>query len=909
MSTTPSSAKRLAILLAALFAAPALAQAPAAPAGAPPAGAAAAARPDPAAPKPFAEVTKDAKVSKGFFSVWQKDEKVWIEILPEQFNKPFFYQVNSTKGLGEAFQYPNWMLRGHIVEFRKFGNTVQLVAKNVRFKAKEGTPIAGAVAQSFADSVLATAATASLPHPDRKSTLIDAASIFLTDLPGTATALETAFRIPYAYDARNSRFVKAGATEDQATFNVTAHYSVPKLSPPPLTPPSPPPPPPPSTLVDNRSMLLGYHYTLSKLPEKPMAPRFADSRVGHFVTQHWDYTTDSAPFPRQYVVNRWRLEKKDPDAAMSEPVKPITYWIDKNVPEKYRKSMTEGVLEWNKAFEKIGFKNAIVVKQATEQDDFDLNDTMHASLRWYVDTSDGALAIGPSRVDARSGEILDADMSFSDGWTRLPRRRAAEQLTSVAQGNHHETDALKRLLKNDAYIVESLARGEMPHLCAYEHNKMEEVAFALDLLAARGEIDPDGPEAEAIVQDQLKDVTIHEVGHTLGLQHNFRASTIYSLDQTDNAEFTRVNGLTGSTMDYNAVNIAPKGKKQGQYAMTTIGPYDYWAIEYAYKPLDPAKEKEGLLKIASRSNEPLLAFGNDIDAGLGSVQGMDPQVSQRDLGNDPLAFAERRILLSRELWDRLQERKLKPGEQFDLLRRNFISANAQVSLAASIASKYVGGVVHLRDHANSGRAALNPVPAAQQRRALKLITDGLYRSDSFKFKPEFVARLVPDQFDRWFGAWGSGGLAGIVNPDASISGAVGAMQRASLDQLLSDAVAARILDAPSKMSDPKQALPLSELYDTLQNAIWSELRTGGDIDQLRRNLQRDHLRRLVNVLTKPAATTPQDARSLQRLNAQQLAAQLRGALGKPANKETRAHLSECLDLLGEALKASIQRNV
>ncbi|MBL0122331.1 MAG: zinc-dependent metalloprotease [Betaproteobacteria bacterium] len=195
--------------------------------------------------------------------------------------------------------------------------------------------------------------------------------------------------------------------------------------------------------------------------------------------------------------------------------------------------------------------------------------------------------------------------------------------------------------------------------------------------------------------------------------------------------------------------------------------------------------------------------------------------------------------------------------------------------------------MHLRDHADSGRAPLNPVPAAKQRLALKLITDGLFRAESFKFKPEFVSRLVPDQFDRWFGGFGGSSLASVVNPDVSISGAVLALQRTTLDQLMADGVAARIIDAPSKMADAKQAFALSELYDTLQGAIWSELKTGGDINPLRRNLQREHLRRVVNTLIKPAATTPADARSLQRANAQQLQQQIRVAMAKSATRKAR----------------------
>lgn len=860
--------------------------------------------------RPFAEVSRDAKVTKGMFNLYQKDEKVWIEIAPDQFDTPFYFQVNSTRGLGEAGIYPNWMLRGHIVEFKRIGNTVQLIAKNHRASAKAGSAIARAVKEGFTDSLIGATTVSSVPHAERKSVLVDANALFLADIAGTSTQLETTFRIQYAFDARNSSFVNLRATDDMVAFNVSAHFAIPRIPAPSLTPSPVPMPLPPAMLEDTRSMLLGYYYTISKLPEQPMPIRLADSRIGHFALQRWNFTDDISPFPRHYVVSRWRLEKKEPAAAMSEPVQPITYWLDKNIPLKYRETVKEGVLVWNKAFEKIGFKNAIQVRQQQDTDEFDNNDTRHASIRWYVDTSDGALAIGPSRVDPRTGEILDADISLSDGWTRLPRRRAVEQLSSVAINRSHSTSHSHSHTHTHAHTPaaqladQALQRGQMPQLCSASHSAMEEVMFALDLLAARGDIAPDSPEAEAIVMATLKDVVAHEVGHTLGLQHNFRASGIHSLEQLEDKEFTKKNSLAGSVMEYNALNIAPKGRKQGEYVMSGIGPYDEWAIEYAYKPIDPAKEKEELLKIASRSNEPLLAFANDIDAGLGTVEGMDPEVNRRDLGSDPLAFAERRMLLSKELWERLQERKLKPGEQYDVLRRNFISANAQIALAANVAAKYVGGVVHYRDLSNSTRAPLIPVVGSKQRQALKLISDNLFKVDSFRFKPEFVARLVPDEWDRWFDR---SNVAAAVNPDVSISGLVLGLQRTTLTQLMSDPVAARILDAPNKMQDAKQAFALSELYDTLQGAIWSELRTGSDIGPLRRNLQREHLKLVVESLLRTRATTPADARALQRENARKLAALIRAASAKPMSKEAKAHLAESLDTLTEALKAPMQR--
>ena len=154
----------------------------------------------------------------------------------------------------------------------------------------------------------------------------------------------------------------------------------------------------------------------------------------------------------------------------------------------------------------------------------------------------------------------------------------------------------------------------------YGAEAFQEAAFATGLLEARGDLDPNGPEAEAIVKATLKDVITHEVGHTLGLRHNFRASTIYTEKQLSDPEFTRKNGLGGSVMDYNAWNLPLANEKQGEYVMSTLGPYDYWAIEYAYKPIAASKAAE-LAKIAARSNEPYLAFATDEET---PADGMDP---------------------------------------------------------------------------------------------------------------------------------------------------------------------------------------------------------------------------------------------------------------------------------------------
>ena len=826
--------------------------------------------------KPFKDVVKDAKEIPGFFTLYEKEEKVWIELKPEQLNTPFYLSVNRTRGLGENFIYP-FMVRGYVVEFRKIGGLVQMIAKNTRFGAKAGTPLALAAEQSFTDSLLSSTTVASQPHPDRKSILIEANGLFLTDIPGTATQLEAAYRAPYSFDQRNSSFTKVRATSDMATFAVSAHFAIPKVpAPPQMVNPSSPPVPLPGTLEDVRSMFLGYHYSLAKLPDEPMSTRTADPRIGHFMTRHHEYTNDVAPFPRQYFVNRWRLEKKDPAAALSEPKQPIVFWLDRNIPVEYRETVKAGILEWNKAFERVGFKDAIKVEMQPENADFDTADLRHASVRWYLDTSDGALAIGPSRIDPRTGEILDADIGVSQGWTRLPRRLTGEQFPRPMP------------------TVPAMQQGE-ESLCAYGAEAFHEAAFATGLLEARGDLDPNSPEAESIVKATLKDVITHEVGHTLGLRHNFRASTIYTEQQLADVSFTRKNGLGGSVMDYNAWNIALDKEKQGEYVMSTLGPYDYWAIEYAYKPIEAKDEKGELAKIASRSAEPYLAYGTDEEVG-GST---DPLVNARDLGSDPLGYSKRRMQLSRELWDRWQTRKLGPDDSREALYRNVLSGFSQYALAAEVASKYVGGVVYVRDYAGSTRASFTPVEPARQREALKLVTDGLFQPDSFRFKPEFLSRVAADPFEVGVGQRGNFSLAERVLK----------VQTDVLDRLMSDATAARLLDSSLKTSDGKKALSVADLYDTLQAAIWSDLKGTGDIPLMRRNLQREHVKRMSGTLTRASGNSPADARALQRENARQLVAQLRAAQSRAGlSKEARAHIGDSLNTLEDALKAQMQRS-
>jgi Met-zincin/Domain of unknown function (DUF5117) len=835
--------------------------------------------PAPGALKPFAEVVKEAKALPGLFSLWQKEDKVWLEVKPDQIGPLYFFSWNRPNGIGERGIYGGMMGESWLVYLKRVGNTLQLLARNTSFTAKEGTPIAHAVAEGYSDSLLASAPVLSLPHPERKSVLVEANALLFRDIPMAGTDLEFAFRQPYGFDAGNTSFSKVSSTPDQTTFLVNAHFSLAKLVLPPLAMPGAPPVPhlpPPRNLEDVRSLFLGFQYNLSSLPKEPMAPRLADDRVGHFVSTRWDYTTDSATDERIRVIHRWRLEKADPAAALSKPKVPITYWMDKNIPEKYRETVKAGILEWNKAFERIGFKEAIEVRQQPEDADWSTHDASHASIRWFLGV-DAGFAIGPSVVDPRTGEILDADIGIGEVFTRGGRREFQEEIPPV------QPPASAR-----------------PDFCSYLAEGRSEAAFSLDLLEGRGAFEPGSPGEEAFIQGYLKDVVMHEVGHTLGLRHNYRASTAYTEAQLADRAFTEAHGIAGSVMDYTPTNIARLGERQADYHMPTLGPYDYWAIEYAYTPLDPAKEPEALASIAARGEkDPVLAYATDEEAGMGP-DAMDPEVSRWDLGKDPLAYLTKRMDLSRELLERLQARTFMPGQDYNTLRRTTTVALGRMAVAASNAAKYLGGVVYLRDHAGSPRAPLTPVSGPRQREALKVITGGMFDMNSMKLKPEFLARMTVNQFDRGFGGASSA-------PDFSLSSRILAMQKGVLGQIMNPMVMRRILDAPEKTS-ARDVFRLPELFDSLGAAIWEEARRGQDPTATRRGLQKEYLRQLVSLVLRANPATPDDARSLARESLKGLQSRLGAALAKPGlSREGKAHYIECLASIDETFKASVQR--
>jgi hypothetical protein len=797
-----------------------------------------------------ADPLQDAEQIPGFIKIYKKGDKVWLGLTPEQLKKPFFFSANVAKGLGEKYLTGSELGDSQLAEFRLAGNQVQLVAKNTTYFAEEGTPQAEFVKEGFSDSLIASAPMLAGKRANGEI-VVEANALLFTDIPAYQMRLQRTYETPFGLDVKNTHFTATDNCDEQTSFGVEAHFQAPAV--PPKTGSLP------STTPDARSLLTEFRYNFAKLPEEPMTPRLADDRIGHFVTTRKDYTGDDTDGKVRYV-NRWRLEKADPDAALSEPKKPITYWIAKDVPEKYRESVKEGVLEWNKAFEQIGFKNAIEVRQQTDADKFDTMDARHASIRWYT-ASDVGAAVGPSQVDPRSGEILDADIRMADVFGRSAQKFLVDN--PPAEHTHSHTHE----------------HGEH---CNYMHHAGLESQFAQQLLEVRG----NSEEGQKLANAYVRNVTTHEVGHTLGLRHNFKGSLLNNDEQLQDAAHTAEHGLGSSVMDYQPFNLAAPGEKQGEYVQSGLGKYDYLAIKYAYEQIDPSREKDALSDIAAQTTkDPALAYESDEAA-----DGMDPLVNRFDLGSDPLAFADKQVVLGRELWRRAQERVLPEGTPYQELTGAFSAGLNKLASSGRIMTRYIGGVSIHRDRAGTDKATYEPVPADKQRAALGSILTTFFAPDSFKFKPEFVARLAKDRFDTW------------GDQNIHVGSAVVRTQANVLNGLLANDIAQRIIDSPEKMDPSADTFRLSELYDGLQTAIWSELPAGAEVPQQRRDLQKEYIKSMLPFLA-PETKAPGDAVSLMRYQAAELKTQIDEAAKGKLSLETRAHLAQCSQTLARALKA------
>lgn len=881
--------------------------------------------------EPFDEVVAGLAPSAGLFTLYRNADgtEALLEVPSEQLNQNLLLVATLESGVGEGGLFRGWPINDLVIQFRLApGQQLQVVVPNVFFQQAATTAQERQLAQqSFSDSVLAALPIISI-HPQTGALLVDLNALLLDqDLANLSQRFGNILG-RYTLDPTTTYLGETRLFPENLEAEVVLGFFggeadspfAPRLE----------------TVPDDRAFSLRVRYSLSALRgHASFVPRLADERVGYFVSALRAPAGDRTAQPFIRHIQRWHLEKRDPTAAISAPKEPIVFWLENTVPPAYRQAIREGAELWNVAFEQAGFRRALEVRQMPANADWDPADVRYNVIRWSDSFSPWAIGLGPARVNPLTGEILDADVVLDAG---VVASLTEEYQTLVRGSALPEQDWLCGHPQQDAYLrwqaglpldwPQDVAvvghRGQRPPVDAAHHcaGLVAAQTAAFGTLA----IDTLGPPFETAaakdlyVQQFLRLLTAHEIGHVLGLRHNFSGSTLHSPAELEDSDLIRAQGMVSSVMDYLPANLAPVDRPQGDYFPTRLGPYDRWAIEYGYKPLSNLMTvRQDLREIASRSIAPELAYSTDED----TFDILDPTANPWDLSSDPLGYAETQMAQAQAIWQQLNWFSVDPGEGYGSLRQRVDLVFGHYLRQALIVSNYIGGQRFSRvDPWNSGgQRPFQPVDGNDQRRALRVLRDQVFAADAVSLSPELVSLLAPDR-------WLHQGQTTTVYPlDYPLYDRVLELQAIVLTNVLDSWRLARLRDSVGENigRDTTPAVSLAELFGELYQAIWSELVADDapvDISSQRRGLQRYYLA-LLTELVQPspdptinsfldflavftARSAPADARALARYYLGQLQNTVAHHLRRHRASlalETQIHLEDLQAQLGDLLAA------
>ncbi len=741
-------------------------------------------------------------------------------------------------------------------------------------------------------------------------------------------------------------------------------------------------------------------FSFRRLPQRDgYRPRVSDERIGYFetVSQDWGKPFDARETIDRYV-NRWHVEKLDESLEMSPPKEPIIFYVESTVPIRWRKAVQDGIDEWNKAFEQVGIVGAIEVRQQTDSQysDIDPADARYNFIRWIV--SGRAFAMGPSRVDPRTGQILDADIIFDDSmlrffqddlellspkalvetfgpekvafWAENPGFRPMgvtaddlqialndaidSQMLFGAGGSNMAVDSdgsVSRMVRRrlagaagvdlveDHIVASRSAAGHgvcnfasgvrrqmaLAHLAgaapttqpdsvdeSMDDEMPDEVDEAVDEIGEAVEAVGDAIEAvadskytkqdlpDAFLELIVKEVVAHEVGHTLGLRHNFKASSWLTLDEIKERRGDATLPTSASVMDYNPVLLFAGDDPSNIETFITpvLGPYDNWAIEYGYKILPRRTEKQELEKIASQSGKAEYAYATDEDV-MGSAS-PDPDANRFDMSANPVAWAKSRVELGDELLKGVEDWAIGEGERNAFLRRAFLNLFFERVGATRYVVRQIGGQnfsrTHFGDAIEGGQQpGLTPLSAAEQREALDYLAETVFADGFFNLDPDLLNKLAADR--SVVSSWPQARI------DFPIHDYVLRAQNYSLSHLCDPTVLQRIYDAELKTADGDDKLTAAETVIAVKDAVWKEIGSG-NVDSLRRNLQQQHLDYLLEMAdSEPGRLMAADLRTQVRYQLRLLATELGEATQGDLDAMTAAHYVESADRIMKVLNA------
>jgi hypothetical protein len=713
--------------------------------------------------------------------------------------------------------------------------------------------------------------------------------------------------------------------------------------------------------------LLTMHYSISVLPENTgYKPREADNRVGYFTTAFRDLGDPASEEPFTRYINRWNLEKADPSLAMSPPKEPIVFYIEHTTPIRYRRWVRQGVESWNEAFEQVGIINAVEVYQQDATSgahmDKDPENVKYNFIRWNANGA--SFAIGPSRVDPRTGQILDADVVMNDGWIRAyalqydriipsiategfapetlawldenpnfdPRiafEPAAERQRIIAQKNmqratgtqapmagHAAFNASEHMLGTTQFDGLSNRVSQMSGYCMHGEFKSMDIGVmrlgletipSMIIASENSSQDIDGV-PEDFIGPLIMDVIIHEVGHVLGLRHNFVASSLYTIEEM-NTEEIKGKPQTASVMDYNPININfGDGPVQGDWSMMEPGPYDHWAIRFGYADNKEVKD------ILAEYTKPENRFQTDED-----TFGPDPFARRYDFGKNPLDWADSRMRLVTDLRGKILDNAVDDGEEWSQVRTHYFTLLGQHITAVGVAANWVGGthVARTVKDENNTLPPITDIDPEMQRRALKFVVDNTFRDDAFGLNDDLLYKMT---ITKW---WDEGGLSSIGQDQTlDVHDRINAIQTSALTMILNPTTLRRAYDNEFRIPNSEDALTVAEIMDTIAAGVWDELGSSPSksytnrdsmISSLRRNLQRQHIERLVS-LSNPSPAFGAAGKPVSTIAMLQLR-ELDAKLGKAIENKNRldrytlAHLVDAQQRIQQALDAQYIANL
>lgn len=816
-----------------------------------------------AAPKKqtVADKTKSSKKLEGLFTIYQDTVtgSLQMYIRKDQLDKEFIYQSFSISGPTTLFLNQSMHRNTAVYKIKKAFDKLEFSEVNTNFYYDQNNPVSKS---ANVDKPEAVFFNDKFSIEDENGYLVSVDGLFLSEKmdpvkPQMAPSPMAMFMFNLGgLNPTKSKYVDIRSYPNNTDIVVDLSYDNPTT----LASGGP-------DVVDPRYVRVRMQHSFLEMPKNDFRARRDDPRVGYFMQQRTNMTS-IAVTPYKDMINRWFLKKKDPTAALSEPVEPIVFWVENTTPLEYRQTIVDAGLKWNEAFEKAGFKNAVQMKVMPDDAKWDPADIRYNVIRWVSSAQPSYGAIGPSFVNPRTGQILGSDITV-------------EWYSGSATPINDE-------LFNGPSMPQLVFPG-MEHQHLYNCNIGAELKMQYTAgLTTLETMNASTAEIKEMHQQFLIYLIMHEMGHTLGLNHNMKSSQMLSPTEVHNTVITRKIGLIGSVMDYPAINISLDRSKQGDYYTTKAGPYDIWAIEFGYTPFNESEEEVMLNKILARSTDPKLAFGNDGDDMRAPGKAIDPRINVNDMSSDAVTYAEERFKLVNNVMGKLIQKYTKPGQSYAELRNRYLMLQGQRSGQINAVSRYIGGVYIDRSfpEQNSSAKPYTPTPFATQKKAMDVLNKYVFAPNAFEADTQLFPYLQIQR--RGFNQPGNG-------EDFKVSSTfLGLQVNGALAHILNPITLQRVNNTRLYGNEYSVVDIMSDLVKGIFDA---DIKT--NVNVYRRYLQISFVKGAAGLL---APTAPLDdlSKSATLYTLKKLRTKLTAAVSP--NEDTKAHRAHLLFIIDKALK-------